>query len=80
MSIQDKDINLYPIFKNIEKKKLPEVVITELSTVEQTLAENNTELIDLTIEKISSEDETTESNENPIKEQQSEISEMLESF
>lgn len=62
INIENKDINLYPVFKDIEEK-ISEIETTEETTESSESIEEDSETIESTMEETSSEEETTESEE-----------------
>lgn len=62
INIEDKDINLYPVFKDIEEE-ISEMESTEETTESSESIEESSETEESTMEETSSEEETTESEE-----------------
>ena len=72
INIENKDINLYPVFKDIEEKEISEIESTEETTESSESIEESSETEESTIEETSSEEETTESEESSTENNSSE--------
>ena len=72
INIENKDINLYPVFKDIEEKEISEIETTEETTESSESIEESSETEESTIEETSSEEETTESEESSTENNSSE--------
>lgn len=64
INIENKDINLYPVFKDIEEKETSEIESTEETTESSESMEESSETEESTMEEKSSEEETFESEES----------------
>lgn len=64
VNIENKDINLYPVFKDIEEKETSEIESTEETTESSESMEESSETDESTMEEKSSEEETFESEES----------------